>query len=136
MSLRKVDVRLDNCGVRMARCQVKMANCGVKLHPLKINVLEENLVKVKDVVMQDERESNDTNNESDDQEDVDSLEDIFNVTLKKEVPLWAEPNNCYEALVKQEDGKGDIVKTIFARINLEDLDDEEMYKVPPKKLQS
>ena len=99
-------------------------------------------MKVKDVnVMlkniggsQDETERNygNSESESDDQEDVDRLDDIFEMTLNKEVPLWAEPKNCYEKLKKQEQDKSDIVKIIFAAIDLEDLDEEQMYKVPLK----
>ena len=132
---RPVEVKLENIRVKTRPLRVKMRNQGVALKGVRI-ILRKQRVPMRRVVVRVgnigkvalEEESGAVN------EQVNLNDLTSDISLRREIPIWAKTVNYLAEAKKQEENGPDTLFSIFAPVNLDDLslEEDEIFKIPAK----
>ena len=149
LKARLVKVNLENIGVKIRPVNVKVKNQGIRMKRVKIMLRDEGLkmrlvaVRVKKVKISlsdpptylEEEKIEELKDLEEEEGDVEDLNDITSeVSVGKEIPLWARTRNYMEEVRIQLDAGPAILSSIFAPVDLDHLrlEEHDIFRLPSK----
>ena len=149
LKARLVKVNLKNIGVKIRPVNVKVKNQGIRMKRVKIMLRDEGLkmrlvaVRVKKVKISlcdpptclEEEEIEELKDLEEQEGEVEDLNDITSeVSVGKEIPLWARTRNYMEEVRIQLDAGPAILSSIFAPVDLDHLrlEEHDIFRLPSK----
>ena len=149
LKARLVEVSLENIGVKIRPVNVKVKNQGIRMKRAKIMLRSEELkmrrvaVRVNKVKISlcdpptcfEEEEIEELKDLEEEEGEVEDLNDITTeVSVGKEIPLWARTWNYMEEVRIQLDAGPAILSSIFAPVDLDHLrlEEHDIFRLPSK----
>ena len=133
VKIRPVNVKVKNQGIRMRRVKIMLRNEGLKMRGVAVRV---NKVKISlcdpPTTCLEEEEIEELQDLEEEEGEVEDL--TTEVSLGKEIPLWARTRNYMEEVRIQLDAGPAILSSIFAPVDLDHLrlEEQDIFRLPSK----
>ena len=135
VKLRPVNVRVKNQGIRMRRVKIMLRNEGLKMRGVAVRVKKVKISLCDPPTCFEEKEIEDLKDLEEEKGEVEDLNDITTeVSVGKEIPLWARTRNYMEEVRIQLDAGPAILSSIFAPVDLDHLrlEEQDIFRLPSK----
>ena len=137
VKIRPVNVKVKNQGIRMRRVKIMLRNEGLKMRGVAVRVKKVKISLCDPPTCLEEEEIEELKNleEEDGEVEVEDLNDITSeVSVGKEIPLWARTRNYMEEVRIQLDAGPAILSSIFAPVDLDHLrlEEHDIFRLPSK----
>ena len=135
VKIRPVNVKVKNQGIRMKRAKIMLRNEGLKMRGVAVRVNKVKISLCDPPTCFEEEEIEELKNLEEEEGEVEDLNDITTeVSVGKEIPLWARTRNYMEEVRIQLDAGPAILSSIFAPVDLDHLrlEEHDIFRLPSK----
>ena len=135
VKIRPVNVKVKNQGIRMRRVKIMLRNEGLKMRGVAVRVNKVKISLCDPPTCFEEEEIEELKNLEEEEGEVEDLNDITTeVSVGKEIPLWARTRNYMEEVRIQLDAGPAILSSIFAPVDLDHLrlEEHDIFRLPSK----
>ena len=135
VKIRPVNVKVKNQGIRMRRVKIMLRNEGLKMRGVAVRVNKVKISLCDPPTCFEEEEIEELKNLEEEEGEVEDLNDITTeVSVGKEIPLWARTRSYMEEVRIQLDAGPAILSSIFAPVDLDHLrlEEHDIFRLPSK----
>ena len=135
VQIRPVNVKVKNQGIRMKRAKIMLRNEELKMRRVAVRVNKVKISLCDPPTCFEEEEIEELKNLEEEEGEVEDLNDITTeVSVGKEIPLWARTRNYMEEVRIQLDAGPAILSSIFAPVDLDHLrlEEHDIFRLPSK----
>ena len=135
VKIRPVNVKVKNQGIRMKRAKIMLRNEELKMRRVAVRVNKVKISLCDPPTCFEEEEIEELKNLEEEEGEVEDLNDITTeVSVGKEIPLWARTRNYMEEVRIQLDAGPAILSSIFAPVDLDHLrlEEHDIFRLPSK----
>ena len=135
VKIRPVNVKVKNQGVRMRRVKIMLRNEGLKMRGVAVRLKKVKISHCDPPTCFEEEEIEELKDLEEEEGEVEDLNDITTeVSVGKEIPLWARTRNYMEEVRIQLDAGPAILSSIFAPVDLDHLrlEEQDIFRLPSK----
>ena len=135
VKIRPVNVKVKNQGIRMRRVKIMLRNEGLKMRGVAVRVNKVKISLCDPPTYLEEEAIEELKDLEEEEGEVEDLNDITTeVSVGKEIPLWARTRNYMEEVRIQLDAGPAILSSIFAPVDLDHLrlEEHDIFRLPSK----
>ena len=135
VKIRPVNVKVKNQGIRMRRAKIILRNERLKMRGVAVRVNKVKISLCDPPTCLEDEEIEELKDLEEEEGDVEDLNDITTeVSVGKEIPLWARTRNYMEEVRIQLDAGPAILSSIFAPVDLDHLrlEEQDIFRLPSK----